>query len=314
MYKLRTVSIAVVLALLMVQITVPIAFASPDPPGQEDFDPTGGTTTAEGIYFWWDDPENPNLMKCSYIDGLYGEGATWDELKIEDGYKGYNLNALPSEGFTYENGDGLEVTLKPHSPAGEPPYNTFEWDSNFYVSAVIVKDGVQGAAIFVYNGETATWNGAEYPAEPKSVEYDVTEDQGLGTPGENNISHISFCYTLGDPPAIELASFSAVATGDSVTLSWETGAEVDNAGFNLYRAEHADGAYVKINNELIGAGGNGTGANYSYVDSVGDGSFFYKLEDVDTSGVSTVHGPVQVQVGAADVFQAQLFLPIIQGD
>lgn len=35
---------------------------------------------------------------------------------------------------------------------------------------------------------------------------------------------------------------------------------------------------------------------YSYVDEPGIGTFYYKLEDVDYYGVSTLHGPEKVRV------------------
>jgi hypothetical protein len=74
-----------------------------------------------------------------------------------------------------------------------------------------------------------------------------------------------------------------------------TASEIDNAGFNLYRAESKDGEYVKINSALIPAEGNGTsGATYQYIDKdvKNRTAYYYKLEDIDIYGVSTFHGPV----------------------
>ncbi|MCP4714258.1 MAG: hypothetical protein GY868_04000 [Deltaproteobacteria bacterium] len=79
-------------------------------------------------------------------------------------------------------------------------------------------------------------------------------------------------------------------------IEWMTSAEIDNVGFNLYRAEKAEGPYVKINTGLIPAEGSSTqGASYSYVDAglKNRTAYFYKLEDVDQSGVATLHGPEQ---------------------
>jgi len=98
--------------------------------------------------------------------------------------------------------------------------------------------------------------------------------------------------------AIELASFTGVPDGNGgVALFWETSTEVDNAGFNLYRAKLKDGIYEKINNEIIPAHGDATtGASYRHEDTPGRGAFYYKLEDVDTNGVTTMHGPEKVRV------------------
>ena len=41
---------------------------------------------------------------------------------------------------------------------------------------------------------------------------------------------------VADTTAINLASFTVEANNGRVMILWETGAEIDNAGFNLYRA------------------------------------------------------------------------------
>ena len=102
----------------------------------------------------------------------------------------------------------------------------------------------------------------------------------------------------GGATAVTLAYFTAEAGDDGVvTLLWETATEVDNAGFNIYRARLKDGIYKKINDTLIPAQGDAvSGASYSYIDTPGNGTFYYKLEDVDYYGVSTIHGPEKVRV------------------
>ena len=78
-------------------------------------------------------------------------------------------------------------------------------------------------------------------------------------------------------------------------MVWETKSEIDNAGFNIYRAESEDGEYVKINDNLILAAGSPTeGASYKFVDGDVNNrkTYYYKLEDIDLNGVSTMHGPV----------------------
>ena len=101
--------------------------------------------------------------------------------------------------------------------------------------------------------------------------------------------------------AIELISFTAEAAADgTVTLAWETATELDNAGFNLYRARVRGGSHVKINAALIPAQGDAvSGASYRFVDAPGYGNFSYMLEDLDDFGVSTLHGPVEVRVRPA---------------
>jgi hypothetical protein len=93
---------------------------------------------------------------------------------------------------------------------------------------------------------------------------------------------------------IELDSFTAIAGNKNVTLTWETAAERDNIGFNIYRSETKDGKYVKINSEIIPAQGSAfQGAKYTYIDKTAKNrkTYYYKLDDMDIFGTSTVHGP-----------------------
>lgn len=106
---------------------------------------------------------------------------------------------------------------------------------------------------------------------------------------------------------ITLSSFSAtvanqkIATTDEVEviLQWTTGAEIDNEGFNILRGEAEKGPYIKINETLIPAKAiYPGGTSYEFVDdTVENGkTYFYKLEDIDTNGTSTLHGPINVTV------------------
>jgi hypothetical protein len=101
--------------------------------------------------------------------------------------------------------------------------------------------------------------------------------------------------TTEQPTLINLSSFDAKGILRFVILTWKTESEVNNAGFNIYRAESEAGEYVKINSSLIPAKGSTTGgANYRYIDQTANRgtTYYYKLEDVDMSGNATMHGPV----------------------
>ena len=93
-------------------------------------------------------------------------------------------------------------------------------------------------------------------------------------------------------------------TSDSsvVLVEWTTESEVDTAGFNLYRSESAEGPYVKINPELIpGSSDPILGGHYVYTDTnvVAGRTYYYKLEDVELDGTTTLHGPIEVVAEAA---------------
>jgi hypothetical protein len=128
---------------------------------------------------------------------------------------------------------------------------------------------------------------------------------GLDT-NRNNIDFSPRCITPGGPntatttgcepyTAITLESFLAGWQTGGVLVQWATAAEIDNAGFNLHRAEDEGGPYIPITPALIPARGDpAAGAVYSYRDTaVVEGvTYFYKLEDIDLTGLSTFHGPI----------------------
>jgi len=104
---------------------------------------------------------------------------------------------------------------------------------------------------------------------------------------------------LPGPMAITLASFEAVQQGADVQLTWETTSELHNRGFNLYRGLSSAGWDTQINASLIPsqAQGSSSGFLYTWNDQAGlvaGQTYWYWLEDVDTQGIATLHGPISV--------------------
>jgi hypothetical protein len=118
------------------------------------------------------------------------------------------------------------------------------------------------------------------------------------------------------PLLVELTDFQAVTETGNIRLSWTTGAETDTAGFRLWRAiEDGHGGYTNIHllkertssesncqeGELIATtapsqpipaiGDSVTGACYSFVDTLSGaaGTYYYVLEEVETSGKTTFY-------------------------
>lgn len=100
---------------------------------------------------------------------------------------------------------------------------------------------------------------------------------------------------------VELVTFGAKAAENRVLLQWETAAELDNAGFNLYRGEQKAGPLEQLNGPLIPPeGGVSWGAVYRFTDDeVSPGmTCRYVLEDVNLAGEATAHDPITVTVPA----------------
>jgi hypothetical protein len=98
-----------------------------------------------------------------------------------------------------------------------------------------------------------------------------------------------------DSTLIELAIFRTIPQNHKIILEWSIESEIDNAGFNIWRAEAEDGEYIQLNDALLSAEGSATqGASYEFIDNdvKNRKTYFYKLEDIDLNGTSTMHGPV----------------------
>jgi hypothetical protein len=101
---------------------------------------------------------------------------------------------------------------------------------------------------------------------------------------------------------VELMGFTAhVDDGPGVRLSWKTGNEINNVGFNVLRSWTQNGQYAKVNEKLIPANRDG---NYTYVDVTAEagGRYYYQLEALDNQGNVTLHGPIAVEVASPETF------------
>jgi hypothetical protein len=187
--------------------------------------------------------------------------------------------------------------------------------------------------------QTERWNGKFCDGPPPANEPDLTLNSiGAGStkPGsatttmswtQNNsqpwvIEAISLVPLA--PTEVKVASFEAAETGTGVLLRWQTGYEVNNLGFNLYREQK--GRRTRLNpTPLAGSAllaGQHTrltaGQSYSWLDrsTKNREGVQYWLEDIDLAGKRTVHGPVTIAAGesirAADEEQAMLLSQLSQ--
>lgn len=96
---------------------------------------------------------------------------------------------------------------------------------------------------------------------------------------------------------VDLESLSATGRpGMPVTVNWTTSSEIDNAGFHIHRLDAT--GLTRLTNALIAPlGDEFSGASYSFTDWAAPRGWTtmpqYFLEDVEFSGVSTLHGPAE---------------------
>lgn len=143
------------------------------------------------------------------------------------------------------------------------------------------------------NGITTTSLSA-FSATPGAIGASVTNVTAASIPGIQSGAQCS-------PTAVRLRSFAATSYGETVVLEWQTGYEIDNLGYQLYREQN--GQRTRITPSLIAGSalfarmGTELSAGYSYAwrDRAGQGEQMqgvrYWLEDLDLDGSSTLYGP-----------------------
>lgn len=129
---------------------------------------------------------------------------------------------------------------------------------------------------------------------------------GTVTMPANFSSPAGICFrTVSTPLAVELTYFKATRREEGVVVRWGTAAEIDNAGFNLYReawSANPTGTPTEsatlVNTNLIPATGSPFQATtYRVLDNgaTAGQAHNYWLVDVDIHGETTTHGPIAVR-------------------
>lgn len=118
--------------------------------------------------------------------------------------------------------------------------------------------------------------------------------------------YVSPCSAVAIPGAsttpVTLTRFDATGVEGGILIEWETASELDNLGFHLYRSISEEGAYERVTVQPIpGLGSSPVGAKYNYQDMrLENGvTYYYKLEDIETTGRTKLHGPVSATPGAS---------------
>ncbi|MFH0736760.1 MAG: T9SS type A sorting domain-containing protein [bacterium] len=128
---------------------------------------------------------------------------------------------------------------------------------------------------------------------PVIIEMPVSNNTGVVWVGESAGGKKVYWDTFMPVP-VELISFDAKVSGNSVELNWSTATETNNQGFAIEE---------KTNNEWIQIGftaGMGTSTElnkYSFVDNViSIGKSNYRLKQIDFDGTSTYSNQIEVDV------------------
>jgi hypothetical protein len=195
----------------------------------------------------------------------------------------------------YQTCDGINFTEITNNQLGD--------SNNHGVMAMKNYDGYLYAATYRFIsggiGGTEVWRIATFPDADNDGIPDSEDNCPYTYNPDQKDTNGNGIGDACEPTLITLSSFTATPSDRSVILEWTTASEIDNAGFNIYRAESEDWEYVKINAALIPAEGSPTqGAVYQFIDDdvKNRTTYYYKLEELNLSGMSTMHGPVSATV------------------
>ncbi|MGB9665598.1 MAG: M28 family peptidase, partial [Ignavibacteria bacterium] len=112
---------------------------------------------------------------------------------------------------------------------------------------------------------------------------------------------------------VELTSFTAVANGTNVELSWSTATETNNRGFEIQRSQSP-----KLSNEVIwekigfvdGKGTTTEPQNYLFADkNLTAGKYSYRLKQIDFDGTFEYSNEIEVEILTPDKFTLEQNYP-----
>ena len=198
---------------------------------------------------------------------------------------------------SYDNTNNETIVFLKNGSAitvGSPSNNISTYTANTVFGSGTAYENDAGAYC-IYKGDgtsvivTGITNGATYYALV------------LNTNSINGSTVYSTGATTNGVLPVELTSFSASITGNSVSLKWNTATEVNNYGFNIERGvqnqELQKIAFIK------GHGNSNSPKSYSFVDaSAPVGNVIYTLVQIDYDGTSKIIGTTLVTVVAPTTY------------
>ncbi len=201
--------------------------------------------------------------------------------------------------FVYQSGDpdGMPVTSGETFPSG------FDRRSNL-IWGVREIGAVTATIVFDYSNQI----GIDSPADIEILVRDNAGDSSWEEVIESSRNDVTrtitltgvvdyFEYTIGgnpildNPLPVDLLSFDVTSQYNSIDLQWQTAAEINNLGYEIYRAVNSPDnfniiASYRTNKNLSGQHNSSTGAEYNYQDfEVQDSkTYYYKLIQHDSDG------------------------------
>jgi hypothetical protein len=186
----------------------------------------------------------------------------------------------------------------------------FTWPQDTWFQVVVRVDLDNDEAEFMLGTDDplqsiATWQWTRGGTIPLSV--DANDLFGATA---NDEMYVDNYYVSDQPPEIipvEFSAFTANVSNGNVVLNWSTATEVNNRGFEVQRNS---GSGFNTIGFVQGSGTTSQVQNYSFIDkAVAEGSYSYRLRQVDFDGTSAYSNIVEVQVVAPKVYALEQNYP-----
>ena len=170
------------------------------------------------------------------------------------------------------------------------------WPTSSKNATFTATDGFD--TLTIYLDSDMGLNNDPEPAWPADVE-------GIGAlySSSGNITYelypryITDFMAVGTLP-VELSAFTAEVMQRSVVLNWKTATEINNSGFNVERSTNGK-TFQKIA-FIRGKGTTSEKSSYSFTDNaLTNGSYFYRLGQVDFDGTTKYSKVIEVKVSSA---------------
>ncbi|MBN2030894.1 T9SS type A sorting domain-containing protein [bacterium] len=164
-----------------------------------------------------------------------------------------------------------------------------------------------GVSVFCLRIYIRDSNGSTNIILNKEGDYQETYEFLGPNPEDQTIADVWYDNSDGDVSLpVQMTSLTATASQENgISIAWRTESETNCAGFHVWRSSSEKGFYERITTELISGQGNQSSATeYLFVDQHVEDNvvYWYKVEEISTSGESRFFGPISV-VGVSPVPQ-----------
>lgn len=215
---------------------------------------------------------------------------------------------VKSAGGVFRMGSGNLVFTYSTAVLGVPSLLTAHNFSGGFYGPMAVTSPASGRVSMNIEYLSTAGQGTTVPAgyiDVATLRFPVTDQTGNGllrwrtiTPNRTNVFQddnstevtAGTLHDLDEPLPVQLSSFAALFVPPaSVRLDWSTLTETNNFGFEVERGTAALVGYATVPNSFLpGHGTTVVPRNYTFVDStVGEGTWFYRLKQIDLDG--TIH-------------------------